>query len=150
MNHAATVSTHPPALRRSRGIGLVDGLVALAVLAFGMLAMTRFQSRLIAQSTEAQQRVVAMQFGDELLSTALVDVGNAACYTLPLAGVCGSATAQGRADAWLLRTLAALPTGSTAGSTLDVATNRLTVTITWAGRHANETRTMRMDTDVTP
>ncbi|MFN0182200.1 MAG: pilus assembly protein PilV [Aquabacterium sp.] len=138
-------------LRRSqRGIGLIDGLVALAVLAFGLLAMTRFQSRLVAQSTESQQRVAAMQFGDELLSTALVDVGNAACYTLPQQGACNSAPAQARADDWSLRTLAALPGSPTAGVALDTANNRLTVTITWTGRHASETRTMQMATDVTP
>lgn len=136
--------------RRSRGIGLLDGLIALAVLAFGLLAMTRFQSRLIGQATEAQQRVAAMQLGDELLSTALVDTGNATCYTVPAAGVCGSAAARQRTDDWKDRTLAAMPGSPTVGSVHDAGTNRLTVTITWTGKHQGETRTLQMATDVTP
>ncbi len=137
-----------PGWRRNRGVGLLDGLIALAILGFGLLAMTRFQSRLVAQSTEAQQRMVAMQFGDELLTTALVDTANAACYTLPQQGSCSSIAASARADDWKLRALAAMPPSSTAASVLDIGTQRLSVTITWAGKHADETRTFVMVTDV--
>lgn len=131
-----------------RGVGLLDGLIALVILGFGLLAMTQFQSKLIAQSTEAQQRMTAMQLGDELLSTVLVDSANAACYTLPQAGSCASATAQARADEWKVRALAALPGSPTAGSVLDTGTSRLTVTVTWTGKHTQETRTVQMATDV--
>jgi type II secretory pathway component PulJ len=34
--------------RRMRGFGLLDGLVAMAILAFGLLALSRFQSRTVA------------------------------------------------------------------------------------------------------
>ena len=72
--------------RRARGFGLFDALVSLMVLSLGMLAMTRFQNRMVAQTTESNSRQVATQLAAEHLSTVLVDVKNAACYTLPQAG----------------------------------------------------------------
>lgn len=139
-----------PDRRRSRGVGLFDALVALAILGFGLLAMTRLQTRLVAQATEAQQRILAMQFGDELLSTALVDAGNAACYTLPLAGACGSATAKALADDWKVRALAGVPGATAATSTLNVATQRLQVTLNWTGKSTTDVHSLQMSTDVTP
>ena len=79
-----------------RGIGLIDALIALAILSFGMLALTRFQGRMVSQTTEAQSRSTAMRLADELMSTALVDPANLACYTMPATGVCGSAVRAGQ------------------------------------------------------
>jgi hypothetical protein len=52
-----------------------------------------------------------MQLADELLSTALVDTANAACYTLPAeAGcACASEDAAAAAEDWDTRVGAALP-----------------------------------------
>jgi Tfp pilus assembly protein PilV len=51
------------------------------MLAFGMLAMAGFQTRLVAQTSEAQARNQApCGLADELLSPALVDPANLACY----------------------------------------------------------------------
>lgn len=140
-------------LRLSRGVGLLDGLIALAILAFGLLGMTRMQTNLVRQASDSQARLTAAQFGDELLSTALVDVGNAACYTLPAAGTCGSDAASDRAEDWETRVKAALPGTVTAASAL--ADDRLTVTLTWTGRTGDEDaedseRTLQVTTDVRP
>lgn len=137
-------------LRRSRGIGLLDALIALAILSFGLLALTRFQSRAIAQTTEAQSRQVAMQLSDELLSTVLVDVNNAACYTLPAVGACASATAKAGTTAWESRVAAALPGTVTSGVVLDAATGRFTVSIGWTGKASTDARTLQVTTDVRP
>lgn len=134
----------------SRGFGLIDALIALAILGFGLLAMTRFQSRLIAAGSEAQGRSVAQQFSDELLSSALVDVNNATCYTLPAAGVCGSTKARERTDQWATRVAAALPGSVTTSSVLNAGTGRLTVSINWTGKESNATRTLEAATDVRP
>jgi type IV pilus modification protein PilV len=134
--------------RGVRGVGLIDGLIALAILAFGLLAMTRMQTNLVRQASESQARTVAAQLGDELLSTALVDVDNAACYTLPAAGACASVAAKARADDWQLRALAALPGTVNAGATL--VDERLTVSLTWTGKESNDTRTLEVTTDVRP
>jgi len=134
----------------TRGVGLFDALIALLVLSLGMLAMTRFQGRMVAQTTETQSRQVAAQFAAEHLSTVLVDVANAPCYTQPQAGVCSSAVARAGTTAWAARTAAALPAPVTTSSTLNAATGRLTVAITWLGKDSGDTRTLQAVTDVRP
>jgi type IV pilus assembly protein PilV len=132
--------------RGSRGVGLFDALVALVLLAFGLLGMSRLQTTLVRQANDAQARMIAAQLGDELLSTALVDLGNAACYTVPASGTCASDQAKARAADWEDRVAAALPAGATATSAL--ANNRLTVTISWTDRTAGDNRTLQVTTDV--
>lgn len=134
--------------RRSRGVGLLDAMIAMAILAFGLLAMTRFQGRTIAQTTEVQARSVAVRMADELLATAIVDTTNAACYTLPAAGVCGSTTARARTTDWSTRVAAALPGTVTKTSTL--ADGRLTIVLTWTGKESQEQRSLTAVTDVRP
>jgi len=140
----------PQRLRLSRGAGLLDALVAMAILAFGLLGMTRLQTRMVAQATETQNRMTAMQLSDELLNSALVDTANAACYTVPQVGACGKPVAQALGTDWETRSKAALPGTPTAGAVLDVATGRMTVTLTWTGKESQETRTLVAVTDVRP
>lgn len=137
-----------PRLAMARGAGLLDGLVALAILAFGLLAMTRFQARLVAQTTEAQSRQVATQMSSELLSTVLVDGTNAACYTLPQTGACGNAAAITRAADWQTRVAGALPGTVASTATLDAGTSRMTVVITWTGKDSGDPRRLETVTDV--
>jgi type IV pilus assembly protein PilV len=143
MNALLTARSSP---RRMRGLGLIDAMIALAILAFGLLGMTRMQTNLVRQSTESQARLTAAQLGDELLSTVLVDVENAGCYTLPDAGACGSATARARAEDWEDRVLAALPGSVDATAAID--SDRFTVTLTWTGKESGEARTLEATTDV--
>jgi len=131
-----------------RGSALLDGLIALAILAFGMLAMTRFQGRLIAQATDAQVRQTATELASELVATVLVDTGSAACYTLPQAGACTNADAKARTEAWKARVLGALPGASDPTSTLDAGTGRLTVVLGWTDKGASDARTLTTVTDV--
>ena len=145
------MTRHPhPGATAARGIALFDALIALIVLSLGMLSMTRFQGRMVAQTTETQSRQVAAQFAAEHLSTVLVDVGNAPCYTLPQAGACSSALARAGTADWAIRTAAALPAPVTTTSTLEAATGRLTVAITWLGKDTGDTRLMQAVTDVRP
>lgn len=134
--------------RSARGVGLFDALVALAILAFGLLGMTRMQTSLVRQASESQARLAAAQLGDELLSTALVDVENAACYTWPATGTCASQAARDRTEDWNDRVTAALPGTVEAGAVL--ADDQLTVTITWTGKESGEERTLEVTTDVRP
>jgi len=140
----------PSRLRLSRGVGLLDAMVALAILAFGVLGMTRLQARMVAQATETQSRMTAMQLGDELLNSALVDTANAACYTVPQVGACANATAKAHATDWETRSKAALPGAPTAGAVLDAASGRMTVTLTWTGKESRDIRTLVAVTDVRP
>lgn len=134
----------------SRGVGLLDALIALAILSFGLLSMTRFQGRMVAQATETQSRQLATQLASEHMATVLVDVDNAACYTLPQAGVCANAAAIATTTAWAARTAAALPAPVTTTSTLVAATGSLTLTLTWTGKDSGDIRTLQTVTDVRP
>lgn len=136
--------------RAHRGMGLFDALIALAILSFGLLGMTRLQTNLVRQASESQSRMTAVQFGDELLSTALVDVPNRLCYTVPVDAGCLSATAKSRTEAWDARVKAALPGTVTTASVFDAATGQLTLTITWLGKSESEPRSLQVTTDVRP
>jgi type IV pilus assembly protein PilV len=134
-------------LRRQHGVGLIDALVALAILSFGLLAMTRLQARALTQGTESLTRTTAMLYGDELASSALIDAANVGCYTLPAPGTCASTSARAIATSWNTRLAAALPT-ATATSAYDSTTGRLVVTIQWTGKESSQLRTLVATTDV--
>ncbi len=138
----------PHQLQLSRGVGLLDALIALAILSFGLLALTQLQGRLIGQTTEAGSRQVAAQVGDELMGMILVDARNAACYTLPQVGTCASTPARTATTAWATRAAAALPGTVTTSSVLDTALGRLTLVITWTGKQTTDTRRLEVTTDV--
>lgn len=133
--------------RTPRGFGLIEALIAMLILTFGLVALTQFQSRLISQGTESQSRATANQLAGELLGTVLVDTANAACYTLPQTGTCANTAAKERAEAWADRVEAALPDAS-ASATLDTTTSQLKVAITWTGKESGATRTLESTTDV--
>lgn len=127
-------------------MSLVDALIGMSLMAFGMLALAGFQTRMVAQTTETQTRTVAMQFANELLNTALVDPDNLACYSLPAAGVCNSDVARDSTDAWGLRVGNGLP-GPVAATSTQAGT-RLTVQIGWAGKDSGDVRALSVVTDV--
>ena len=133
---------------RQRGVSLIDALIAIAILSFGLIGMTRMQGRMVTSATDAQLRTTAVTLADELLNTVLVDASNAACYTLPQAGACGSAAATARTTAWAAQVAATMPGTVTKGVTLDVATGRMTVSIGWTARDSSDPRLLNVVTDV--
>jgi type IV pilus assembly protein PilV len=135
---------------RQRGFGLFDAMISLAILSFGMLAMTRFQTRMVAQTTESQSRQVATQLAAEHLSTVLVDVANAGCYTVPFSGTCANAGAKTRTAAWAARVATTLPGTVSSTVELNAGTGLMTLVISWTGKGAGEARTLRTVTDVRP
>jgi len=136
----------PPRQHPERGAGLLDALVALLILSFGLLGMTRLQSRMLAQGTEAQQRLAAAALADELLARVRVDIPNRACYTVPTRGTCADAAARTGTDAWAARVAATLPGGG-AAVVIDAAAS-MTVIIDWTGKGAGEPRRLELRTDV--
>lgn len=137
-----------PLRRAQRGLGLIDALIAIAILAFGLLGMTRLQGRTVTAATDAQLRTTASQLADELLNTVLVDTANAACYTVPAVGACGSVAAAQRATDWAARVLAGLPGNVTRVVALDAATGRMTLSIGWTSRDSADPRLLTVATDV--
>ena len=131
----------------TRGFGLLEGLIAVLLLSLGLLGLARYQTSLMAQTTEAQLRLRASALADELLSTVLVDAGNAGCYTLPQTGTCGSVTATARATEWQVRALAGLPGATSPTSALDTTTRRFTVRLNWTGKASRDAHELEMSTD---
>lgn len=130
-----------------RGIGLIDALIALAILSFGLLAMTRFQARLLSQGSEAQIRLVASQQADELLGMAVLDpsfngVSNGPCYAVPVGTGCTKPAAQAAAASWAASAVEVLPGGAAGGATAaavwNAASSQLTATLTWTGKVVQE------------
>ena len=121
--------------RTQRGIGLFDALIALAILSFGMLAMSRFQARIVSSATDSQLRLTATALADELLNTAMVDGangggGSAACYTIPADPACPYPAAAARTLSWKQRVEASLPQAA-ASAAVNAANGQLAVTIGW-------------------
>ncbi len=141
------LARHAARRRPHRGLGMLEGLVAVVILSLGLLGLARFQTSLIAQTTEAQSRMRASALADELLSTVLVDSTNAGCYTLPQTGGCGSDSAVARTTEWQARALATLPGATAPTSTLDATTRRFTVTLRWTGKASRDAHQLEMSTD---
>jgi type IV pilus assembly protein PilV len=140
---------NPAGRRRQGGVTLIDALIAIAILSFGLVGLSRMQGRMVASATDAQLRSTAVMMADELLNTVLVDNVNAACYTLPATGACASATATAAADDWNARlTTAVLPGLTTKTVTLDAATGRMTVSIGWKAHGLTDDRLLNVVTDV--
>lgn len=135
--------------RRTRGVGLIDALIAIAILSFGLIGISRMQGRMVTSATDASLRTTAVQLADELLNTVLVDNANAACYTLPQTGACASALAITRTTDWKNRVTAAMPVPvSTLTVTLVPATGRMTVAMGWTARDGADPRLLSVVTDV--
>ncbi len=114
-----------------RGFGLFDGVVSLALLAFGMLALTRFETQLGSVANESAQRTQAVVLADELLAAMLTDKTNANCYTLPPVTPCADPIARAQTDAWKARVMARLPNATAPTAMVDAATGRFTVSLSW-------------------
>lgn len=134
--------------RALRGVSLIDAMIAAAILAFGLVGLTRMQGRMVSQATDSQLRTTAVAFADELLNTALVDSTNAACYTLPQDGACVSPAAIQRTNDWAARVSAAMPGSVTRAVGYNAATGRMTVSIGWTAREGSDPRQLNVVTDV--
>jgi type IV pilus assembly protein PilV len=136
----------------ARGVGLIDALISLVILSFGMLALAGFQARLVKQGTESLVRLSASALGDELQSYALVDVNNKACYQRPAPGNCSapaaSAAAAAYAASWADRVASGIPGYQSASAALDGSGARFTVTIRWRSKDNDDIRTQESATDV--
>ncbi len=134
----------------ARGVSLMEALIALGVLAFGLMAMTRLQARQVAFATDSQSRQIATQFSSELMAMVRVDPAQVLCYTVPAVAGCTHAAAAASTAGWAARVNAGLPSPVAATSLHDAATGRLAVRIQWQGKGSIETRQIEVVTDVRP
>jgi type IV pilus assembly protein PilV len=107
----------------SRGISLIEVLVAMTIFSFGVLGMVGMQARAIAYFSDAKYRTDAALLSDALINDAWVNRANLANYAYG-----GSGTAPAAVQPWLNEVKGSLPN---AGATVGVNGTQLTVTVTW-------------------
>lgn len=133
--------------RRQKGGSLLEPLIAISVLSFGLLGLAKFQVNMLSQTTDSQARAAATALSEDLLTQVRVDLMNAPCYTWPAAGMCGSPFAQDQTRAWSTRAQASLPGFVSATATMPDAT-KFKVTLQWTSKAFREPRTYEVTTDV--
>lgn len=112
-------------LQRQRGLSLVESLVALVVLALGIMGLAGVQARMLAESRTANHRATAIGFIDDLSNRILLnrDAAMANSYALAWSATrtavdctataatpcTGAQLAQSDLNLWRLALRAALP-----------------------------------------
>jgi len=134
-------------IRKQRGSGLIESMLSIVILCFGVLGLARFQINMMAQSTDAQYRLVAMALAEELLAMVRVDVANAPCYTNPAQGACSSTFAAAQTKTWTDKVSKAIPGVTSAVTSMPDAT-RFNVALVWSSKAFKEQRTLQVATDV--
>ena len=133
-------------VKTQHGIGLIEAMIALLILSLGILGLTIFQARLIAQTTDNQSRILAAMLAEQLLSQVKIDSTNAPCYTYPKSGSCSSTVASAQADQWVQR----VADSGFDDPTVAISGTRMTVTVTWNSQAFKDKRTLTETTDVRP
>lgn len=113
-------------LNGQKGFILLEALVAVAIFAFGFLALMGMEAASIKQATQAKYRNDAAFLANQVISQIMVDQNNFAAY--------GGTTAT--KTAWQAQVAAALPNGV---GTIDIVTAARTVNVTVTWHTANET-----------
>jgi len=137
------------------GFTLVEVLIAILVLAIGLLGLAMLQVEALKHSTDAYYRTQATMLAYEIVdrmranSDAALN-GDYISTTAPItpetcgdtASGCGSATALARYDlsVWYQNLSQALPAVSAAPSTIALVGTQATVTINWGERGITKTR----------
>jgi type IV pilus assembly protein PilV len=106
----------------SRGISLIEVLVAMTIFSFGILGMLGMHARAITSFSDVKYRTDAALLTDSLLNDIWVNRANVANYAYAGSGTVPLITP------WLSQVQATLPNGN---ATVAVAGNTVQVTVTW-------------------
>lgn len=116
--------THPPAKNQS-GVVLLESLIAILLIAFGVLGIIGLQATTIAAVSDARYRVEATQLADELINQIWIETTDS--NVLP--GYVGDADAL--PSTWLAK-VNRLPGASSNPPQISAAANNvITLTIRW-------------------
>lgn len=142
---------------RQAGIGLLEPLIAIAILSFGILGLARFQLNMLGQASDTRARLAATAMAETLLAQVRVDLTNAHCYVDTPVGCPAAVKANIQAgyETWVANAKAALPgtpaTPSTAIAEFGVPeANQLRVRMSWTSKGSADTHTYEAITDVRP
>lgn len=133
--------------RRHRGVSLIEALVALAVMAFGMLGVVGMQAALRTGADQSKQRSEAVRLAQEEMERArsfgqtnTAPSGEhtyALIATAPAASAYSSANSQYQGNATFLRSMAVIDHVAGAASAPRMKT--VTVDVTWRDRDYDST-----------
>ena len=133
--------TARPAARSMRGFALLEGLFAILIFSFGVLAVMGLQINSIAGVRDAKFRSDAALLADQIIGQMWADRGNLASYALNADATSCSAGTNASANAnvsdWLADMAAVLPQTASIVQQISVdASNIVTVTVCW--RHPQD------------
>jgi type IV pilus assembly protein PilV len=145
---------------RQRGISLMESLIALVVLALGIMGLAGVQTRVLAESRTSNHRAVAIGLIDDLNNRMLLNRNAALASPTPYAldwadaataaqdcktAQCsGGELAQSDLNEWRASVAAALPGGSASVFLSPTDSRQVGIAIGW---NANEGKAADTDTD---
>lgn len=115
----------PADLRQQRGVVLLEALVSILIIAFGILGIIGLQAASVASVSDARYRIEATELADELINQIWVDTSNA--NVLPAY----ASNSSSLPTAWLAK-VKQLPGAADNPPTISTAANNeVTLTISW-------------------
>lgn len=125
------------ARRASRGVALIEAMVAIIIFSVGVLGVVGLQSAMTKTQTASKFRGDAAYLASELIGTMWGDIGNLAQYAT------ASCTSHARCNDWKTKVGTTLPKGN---AKVEVVNGEVTITITWTtpggdGGHEYKTST---------
>lgn len=118
-----------------RGATLLEALIGILIFSVGILALVGMQALAIRHMADARYRSEASFLANEVIGSMWVNKGNLATYAFS-----GTGAPPAAIDKWVASIQSTLP-GVSAGANLpivDVAGNRVTVTVRWQLPGASE------------
>lgn len=109
------------------GVALLEAMIAILLISFGILGIIGLQANSIAFTTDARYRVDAGAFADRLVAEMWVNPANIASYAWTGVGTPNAVVAP-----WVTDVQNALPGANTLPPQIDVgADNVITITVRW-------------------
>lgn len=132
------------ARRQAAGFSMIEVLITLVVLAFGLLGLGLLQTMNLRYTKSAAQRTQAINLGGELLDMMRSNRSELAAYTMaksnfdsvtvPEGKGCGSIAvlgAKGNVERWQCEVRETLGPDAYATVAIEAATNKATVAVNW-------------------
>ncbi len=113
--------------RRESGLALIESLIAILLISFGIIGIIGLQARSISFTSDARYRVEASALADRLIAEMWISPTNLAGYAWAGAGTPPAALAP-----WVAAVEATLPGADLTPPTVAISTdNTVTITLAW-------------------
>lgn len=121
------VNARKAAPDRQTGVALLEVLIAILLISFGILGIIGLQANAIGFTTDARNRIEAGALADRIVAQMWVDPANLASYDWA-----GSGSPPAVLASWVDDVKAALPNATSLPPTVDIGIdNVVTVTLRW-------------------